>query len=104
MIRDYWVWQARNVDVPWSLYIVKEYDKPQTFDNIVLDVTIYSEDIDNSDHMLSFLNWHFNDVDGYVDKIKGKIEKFSNFTDADYAQVSRAIWEILNDTRESKKF
>ena len=97
MIRDYWVWQARKVDVPWALYIVKEYQNPQTFESTYLDVTIYSEDIDNDEHSIAFVCWQFSTVSGYADEIERHISKFSNFKDEDYKQVEEALFRILMD-------
>ena len=97
MIRDYWVWQYRKTEVPWALYIVKEFQNPQTFENTYLDVTIYSEDIDNEEHCISFVCWQFDTVTGYVDEIERHISKFSNFKPDDYRQVESAIFKILMD-------
>ena len=97
MIKDYWVWQNRNVDVPWALYIVKNYRKPQTIDTTILDVTIYSEDIDNDSHAMNVLGRQYDTISEYVDEIEHYISKFSNFKQEDYKQVETAIFKIMMD-------
>lgn len=96
-IRDYWVFQERQVATPWALYIVKEYETPQTFDNTCLDVTIYHEDIDNDEHALSFVCWRFDTISGYTDEIQWHLSKYTLFNADDYKQVDRAIFQIFMD-------
>lgn len=40
-IKDYWVYQERQSDYPWALYIVKEYDKRISDKASCLDITYY---------------------------------------------------------------
>ena len=94
MIKDYWVFQKRSVDVPWSLYIVKEYERTGF---ICLDITIYSEDIDNDEHAISMVCLKKDTPDEYADLIESKIIKFANFKEVDWMQVRRAIFDILRD-------
>lgn len=99
MIRDYWVFQERETHgiPPWALYIVKEYENPPTLENTCLDVTIYSEDIGNDEHCISFINWQFDCISDYTDEIQWHIEKFAPFTADDYRQVDKAIFKIFMD-------
>ena len=76
MIKDKWIYQENDAAYPWALYCIKEYTPGCSFDEMSLDVTIYSEDIDAVDNMLSFLNWKYESVSGYVEKIKSVILSF----------------------------
>ena len=99
MIRDFWVYQKRKAKTPWAIYIVKEFDNPQTLDTTCLDITIYSEDIVNDDHAWSFVCWHFDDIQGYVDELQWMISQFTEFNADDYKQLSEEISKIMMDTR-----
>ena len=46
MIKDYWIYQEREVTTPWAIYIVKEYD-PRHPETASLDYVLYHEDIPN---------------------------------------------------------
>lgn len=95
MIKDYWVFQERKTPVPWALYVVKEYEKPQRFNTTCLDVCIYSEDIANDEHSLAFVCWQFNTIDGYIDELQKHISTFAEFTEQDRLQLETAIFRIL---------
>ena len=95
MIKDYWIWQARKVDTPRAIYVIKEYTKPYRAELVGLDVTIYSEDIKNMDHFVSFLDWHFENIDGYVQAFREQIEQFAEFNDEDAKQIADEIFKIL---------
>lgn len=95
MIKDYWIWQARKVDTPWAIYVVKEYNKPYRVELVSLDVTIYSEDIKNMDHFISFLDWNCESVSGYVELFREQIEQFAEFNDDDAKQITDEIFKIL---------
>ena len=60
-----------------------------------LDVTIYSEAIKNMDHFVSFLDWHFENIDGYVQAFREQIEQFAEFNDEDAKQIADEIFKIL---------
>lgn len=95
MMHDYWIWQKRECEVPWAVYVVKEYENPPTLDNINLHVTIYSEDIENDEHAISFVCWHFDDVKGYVDELEWHISLFAEFFPEDRQQLESAVFGIL---------
>lgn len=90
MIKDRWIYQRReDVQTPWALYVIKEFTPQSTFDDLILDVTIYSEQIGNSDHMASFINWHYDSITGYVGRIANEITAFGgefNFDDFQYVE------------------
>lgn len=95
-IRDYWVYQERQNDNQWALYIVKEYDRRHP-SATVIDFTLYSEGIENNAHSVSKTGLHYDRVSGYVDEILAEICEFSTVTAEDKAQLEKAILAILND-------
>lgn len=99
MIRDYWIFQQRETSVPWALYVVKEYSNPQRFETTCLDVCIYSEDIPNNEHSLTFVCWQFDSIDGYIDELEKHISTFSDFVQEDRLQLETAIFKILVDSK-----
>ena len=93
-IRDYWVYQKRNVPVPWAIYFVKEYDrrKPEA---TMLDWTLYHEDIPTQTHSKTFSGLRFNTVSAYVDAITTEMVEFVEVTEQDYTQLLRDVERIL---------
>ena len=97
-IRDYWVYQKRNVQTPWALYIVKEYDRRNYNESVTIDYTLYHEDIDKPTHALSFVGLRYSSIKGYADEITAEINQVSTVDNQDYQQIYRAIEDIiLND-------
>ena len=94
-IRDYWVYQKRQADVPWAIYIVKEYDKRKGLDAVVLDWTIYSENIELSTHSKSRVSVHANSIGEYVNELILDLVEISTIHDEDVQQLNRAIEDIL---------
>lgn len=96
MIKDYWVYQKRNVQTPWALYIVKEYDrrKPEA---TTLDFSLYHEDIPTATHSHSVLDVHANTLAGFVVQIVEAISLYVDITDEDVEQLEQAIADILRD-------
>lgn len=93
-IKDYWVYQKRDVATPWALYIVKEYDRryPEV---TTIDYTFYHEDIPTATHSKSFVGLHHANAKGYADAITAEMEEYVAVEESDYAQVERAIDDIL---------
>lgn len=96
MIKDYWVYQQRQNESQWALYIVKEYDRRKP-DATCLDFTLYSENIDNATHSISKVGLHFNTVSGYVDELLSHIAEISSIEAQDKEQLEREIFNILRD-------
>ena len=97
MIRDYWVYQERQNELgQWALYIVKEFDRRKP-DATTLDITYYSEGIQNAAHSKSTIGSHYDTVGGYVDEITSVLGEFSSITTQDKQQLEREILRILND-------
>ena len=97
MVKDYWVYQQRQSDTTqWALYIVKEFTKykPET---VILDFTIYSEDIPNSANSKTFVGLHYDTARGYADAITAEMNEFTGITAEDYEQIEIAITRILQD-------
>lgn len=93
-IKDYWVYQKRDVATPWALYVVKEYDRRKP-DATTLDLTIYHEDIQHPTHSRSFVNIKHDSVEGYVLDIAGKLAEYTHVTEADLQQLRMSIEDIL---------
>ena len=88
MIKDKWIYQNNlKASVPWALYVIKEYEPGSSFDDVVLDITFYSEQIDNSEHMLAFLNWQYPTLQSYVSQISNQIDKFGGLFDCNDADM-----------------
>lgn len=96
MIRDYWLYQERQSDCQWALYIVKEYDRRKP-DATTLDYTLYSENIANKTHSVSFVGLHYDSVAGYVDEIISQLVEVGEVVAQDRQQLERAISHILID-------
>ena len=97
MSKDKWIYQDRDVETPWAVYVVKEFEKPATLDNSRLDVTIYSESIANSDNMVAFINWHFDSVAGYVNRLREELLKYGEFTTDDWIHVEIELSKLFFD-------
>lgn len=94
-ISDYWVYQKRQVETPWALYIVKEYDKRRYNESVVIDYTLYHEDIDKPTHSISIVGLHFDTIKSYADEIAARIKDVTAVDDQDYQQVYKAIEDII---------
>lgn len=96
MIRDYWIYQNRQSDAQWAIYVVKEFQrgKPEC---TCLDLTIYSEDIDTPTHSKSYVGWHYTTVSGYVNSILIELLEFCEVTKEDREQLEKEILRILAD-------
>lgn len=97
MIKDYWIYQKRNVKYPWSLYVVKEYDvnRPSEYD--VLDYTFYSELVDNKTKSVSKVGLNYRTLDDYVEDVADTIKRFTEVTREDYEQLARELFYILRN-------
>lgn len=96
MIKDYWIYQERDVATPWALYIVKEFDRRYP-EATCIDYTIYHEDIANATHSKSYVGIHSDTVGGYVDSITAGIAEFTKVSQEDKEQLHRSIENILLD-------
>ena len=96
-IKDYWVYQKREVQVPWALYIVKEYDRRYPQETTCLDFTLYHENIPNQTHSVSKVGLHYDTVSAYISDIALTITDESGmpFTSADKNQLERELLFIL---------
>lgn len=97
MIKDHWIYQKRNVQVPWSLHVVKEYDANRPSECDVLDYTLYSEFIDNKTRSVSKAGLDYRTLDDYVEDIAGAIERFTEVTREDREQLARELFRILRN-------
>lgn len=95
-IKDYWVYQDRQSEQQWALYIVKEYDKRKP-DATCLDVTLYCESIENATHSVSIIGLHYDYLAGYVDEFISMIAEYANVDNQDKKQLEREILRILQD-------
>lgn len=96
MIKDYWVYQKRNVSTPWALYVVKEFDRRKP-DATTLDFTLYHEDIPTATHSHSVVGIQSENVGGYVTQILDVIANYAGVADEDELQLLQSIENILRD-------
>ena len=96
-IRDYWVYQNRNVEKPWVLYIVKEYDKRVGKQATCLDYTLYHEDIPNSLHANSEVCVHYDTLTGYLNHLLCAIMEWSSVNHTDEKHLRAELSKILSD-------
>lgn len=94
-IKDYWMYQKRDTEKPWTFYIVKEYDKRAGSRATCLDITFYHEDIPNTLHQVSELCIHHETLNGYVNHLANIILEYSQITHADLRQLERELADIL---------
>ncbi|MBR5434970.1 MAG: hypothetical protein IK117_11100 [Bacteroidales bacterium] len=102
-IKDFWLYQKRDVPSPWALYIVKEYDRKagKEYDRkagkraTVLDYTFYHENIPNATHSVSQIGLHHDSVSDYVNDILATVSEYTTIDNQDYEQVTREIANIL---------
>lgn len=97
-IRDYWIYQQRDVRNPWALYVVKEYDRRKP-DATCIDYTLYHEDIENPTHSISKIGLHFNLISDYVNDV---ISCITDNTEQsvhhdDFRQLDMELYRILQD-------
>ena len=96
-IKDYWIYQERQSETTqWAIYCVKEFSrgKPEA---VVLDFTIYSDDIPTATNSKSFVGWHYPTVRGYVDALICELMEFCSVNAQDKEQLDIAITRILQD-------
>lgn len=94
-IKDFWLYQKRDVPSPWALYIVKEYDRKAGKRATVLDYTFYHESIPNATHSTSQIGLHHDSVSDYVNDILATVSEYTTIDNQDYEQVTREIANIL---------
>lgn len=93
-IRDYWLYQRRNVPVPWAIYFVKEYDRRHP-SATTIDWTLYHEDIPNQTHCVSFVGLHYDSIRGYADAILAEMTDYVSIEAQDREQIECEIERIL---------
>ena len=91
--REYWLYQKRNVPVPWALYIVKSYDK--RYRKTTVDWTVYHEDLPTKTHSKSFFGLHYATPKGYADAIVSELVNFFEIEASDYQQIEREMERVL---------
>ena len=96
MIKDYWIYQEREVATPWAIYVVKEYD-PRHPETASLDYVLYHEDIPNKTHSESYVDVWYERPEHYVNEIICAIAAYATVDFADKAQLIREIKKILKD-------
>lgn len=92
MIKDYWIYQERECAQPWAIYVVRQDSR---ITGTLISVTIYSEAIGNDVNSMSFLDWHFNSVNEYVNETLLHICEFSEVWSDDREQLEREFTDIL---------
>lgn len=93
MQREYWLYQKRDVVVPWALYIVKTYDK--RLKKTTIDWTVYHEDLPTKTHSKSFYGLQYTNPIDYADAISYELANFFEIEVQDYTQIRREMERIL---------
>ena len=93
-VREYWIYQKRNVHVPWAMLITKTYDRRDRNETII-DWTVYHEDIPTQTRSKSFIGLQFPTAEGYADAICSELEDIVTVSELDHAQILREIERIL---------
>lgn len=94
MFREYWIYQNRQSDDQWAIYVGKNHSREKPHDT-QLTYTIYSDSIDNATRSITRTRVHYDTVGGYVDDILSTIAVFSAIEQQDKDQLERAILDIL---------
>lgn len=95
MVRDYWIYQRRDVRTPWAFYVVKEFDrrKPEA---TLISFTLYHEDIENPTHSVTKDSMYFHDIRGYVDEMTMTLTDMGiTVTSDDRQQLTREVNWIM---------
>lgn len=97
MIHSYWIYQKRQSDTAqWAMNILKEFTKYKP-DTVLLDFTLYSEDIPTPTNTKSYIGLHYDTARGYTDMITAEMSEYTGITHEDYEQIEIAITCILQD-------
>ncbi len=94
----YWIYQEReNCEKErWALRVVKTWQTGYP-EFTRLQITIYSDGIDNPDNCIGYMPWHSGSASGYVDWIVAALYMFTPVLEADIEQLEREIAAILAD-------
>lgn len=93
-IRDYWLYQKRDVPTPWAIYFVKEFDKRDASATCI-DFTLYHEDIPTQLHSKSYVGLKHDTPQQYAHDITEKMREYVSVTVADELQIENEIRRIL---------
>lgn len=93
-IKDYWLYQKRDVPTPWAIYFVKEYDRRDP-DATQIDYTFYHEDVPSNAHSKSYVGLHHLTPRGYADEIVAEISDYVSIASEDYDQILKELERIL---------
>lgn len=93
-IKDYWIYQRRNVAQPWAIYFCKVYTKGKREDTF-FDWTIFHDAIKNDTNSKSGINLHCDNVSQYVDAIAQEIAAITPVTASDKNQLYEAFIDML---------
>ena len=96
MIKDYWIYQRRNVPTPWALYVVKEFDRRKP-DATTIDFSFFHEDVPTATHSHSVVDLHYESTAWYVKQIVEVASMYVEVTDEDVNQLLQSIESILRD-------
>lgn len=98
-IKDYWFYQAREVEQPWAFYFVKVYPRTDSFSHrnaqTFFDWTLYHDAIGNDTNSRSGINLHCDTISEYVAFIGEELAKVCKVTEADKTQLYEMFVEML---------
>ena len=93
-IRDYWLYQKRDVPTPWAIYFVKEYDKRDASATCI-DFTLYHEDIPTKLHSKSYVGLKYDTPEEYAREIVSIMRGYIDVHYDDYEQIVQELRRIL---------
>ena len=93
--KDFWIYQKRDVALPWSLYIVCRYDKRKPKDTMEMDVSCYHESILPPVYRKTWYGLHQDSLSGFAHDVSDRIAQVVEVTDADRAQLERSFDYLL---------
>lgn len=94
-IKDRWIFQERETDDPWAFYVVREVVHVAGEKRTYIDITFYSENVENATHSESRIGLHYESVTGYVDEMLSIIAEYASLASEDKEQLYREMSNIL---------
>lgn len=97
MQKHYWIYQQRQSESEqWAIHVVKNYQKGiRGF--VSIDITIFSEDIQNSANSITLEGLKFQNPSSYVSAVASEITDFSSVTAMDRSQLEAEFSQIIKD-------
>ena len=95
MIADRWIYQKRNVKVPWAFYLVKEYDNRNYSQSLVLDYTFYHENVNTDDHAVSRIGIRCESIEEYTNELLAEVINWVGIDHEDFKQIYEELEDFI---------